>query len=89
MYPPHRGVAPAGCGPLRLRRRTRAAYRRPDLLRRIAIHSHRAGNRSAQRLNKLVTVTPGGMQTEVKALATPVNIVTAQDIERQLALGDR
>jgi outer membrane receptor protein involved in Fe transport len=36
--------------------------------------------RSTQKLDELVTVTPGGMQTDVKALATPVTIITADDI---------
>jgi iron complex outermembrane receptor protein len=37
---------------------------------------------STQRLDELVTVTPGGMQTQVKALPTPVTVITAKDIEQ-------
>jgi outer membrane receptor protein involved in Fe transport len=39
--------------------------------------------KSVQKLDELVTVTPGGMQTEVKALPTPVSVIDASDIARQ------
>lgn len=39
--------------------------------------------RSIQVLNELVTVTPGGLQSEVKALPSPITIVTSEDIDRQ------
>ena len=39
--------------------------------------------RSAQQLDELVTVTPGGMQAQVRAVPTPLTIITAADIERQ------
>lgn len=39
--------------------------------------------KSAQQLEELVTTTPGGMQSQVKALPSPVTVITAEDIERQ------
>lgn len=39
--------------------------------------------KSVQALDELVTVTPGGMQTAVKALPTPVTVITAEDIDAQ------
>ncbi len=39
--------------------------------------------RLAQRLDELVTVTPAGMQTRVRALPSPVTVITAEQIERQ------
>ena len=39
--------------------------------------------KSIQKLDELVTVTPGGMQTEVRALPTPVTVITADDIGQQ------
>lgn len=39
--------------------------------------------RSAQKLDEMVTVTPGGIQTQAKAVPTPVSVITAEDIERQ------
>ncbi|HEX5964243.1 MAG TPA: TonB-dependent receptor [Gemmatimonadales bacterium] len=46
--------------------------------------------KSTQKLDELVTVTPGGMQTQAKALPTPVTIITADEIAAQhpLALSD-
>jgi outer membrane receptor protein involved in Fe transport len=46
--------------------------------------------KSTQKLDELVTVTPGGMQTQVKALPTPVTVITADEIAAQhpLALSD-
>ncbi|MFZ5623154.1 MAG: TonB-dependent receptor [Gemmatimonadota bacterium] len=34
-------------------------------------------------LDEIVTVTPGGMQSQVKGLPTPISVITAIDIERQ------
>jgi outer membrane receptor protein involved in Fe transport len=39
--------------------------------------------KSTQKLDELVTVTPGGMQTEVKALPSPISVISADEIERQ------
>ncbi len=39
--------------------------------------------RSVQRLDEVVTVTPGGMQTQIRSLPSPVSIVTASDIEQR------
>ena len=36
--------------------------------------------KSLQKLNELVTVTPGGMQTEIKALPSAVTVIGADDI---------
>jgi outer membrane receptor protein involved in Fe transport len=36
--------------------------------------------KSVQKLDELVTVTPGGSQTQLKALPTPVTVISAQDI---------
>ena len=46
--------------------------------------------KSVQKLDELVTVTPGGMQTQMKALPTPVSIITADEIAAQhpFALAD-
>jgi len=46
--------------------------------------------KSTQKLDELVTVTPGGMQTQMKALPTPVTIITADEIAAQhpFALSD-
>jgi iron complex outermembrane receptor protein len=46
--------------------------------------------KSVQKLDELVTVTPGGMQTQAKALPTPVTIITADEIAAQhpFALSD-
>lgn len=43
--------------------------------------------RSVQALEELVTVTPGGLQTEAKALPSPVTVITADDIAAQGAQG--
>lgn len=42
--------------------------------------------KSTQKLDELVTVTPGGMQTQLKAMPTAVTIVTAEQIEQQHAI---
>lgn len=39
--------------------------------------------KSAQKLDELVTVTPGGMQTEARALSSPVTVITAEEIAAQ------
>lgn len=38
---------------------------------------------AATQLDELVTVTPGGMQTEVKALPTPVSVITSDAIAQR------
>jgi iron complex outermembrane receptor protein len=38
---------------------------------------------STQKLDELVTVTPGGMQTQVKALPSAITVIRANDIEEQ------
>jgi outer membrane receptor protein involved in Fe transport len=45
-----------------------------------------AVSKSAQKLDELVTVTPGGMQTELRAVPTPVTVITADDIQQQRPL---
>jgi iron complex outermembrane receptor protein len=42
-----------------------------------------AMEKSAQVLEELVTVTPGGMQTQLRALPTPLSVITAEEIGRQ------
>jgi outer membrane receptor protein involved in Fe transport len=42
--------------------------------------------KSVQKLDELVTVTPGGMQAELRALPSPVTVITAKDIEIQRPL---
>ncbi len=46
--------------------------------------------KSTQKLDELVTVTPGGIQTQAKALSTPITIITADEIAAQhpFALSD-
>ena len=39
--------------------------------------------RSIQLLDDVVTVTPGGMQSQIRSLPSPVTIVTATDIEKR------
>jgi outer membrane receptor protein involved in Fe transport len=39
--------------------------------------------KSLQKLDELVTVTPGGMQTQVKAIPSPITVITADEIEQQ------
>jgi outer membrane receptor protein involved in Fe transport len=39
--------------------------------------------KSLQKLDELVTVTPGGMQTELKALPSAITVVAADDIARR------
>ncbi len=40
-------------------------------------------DKAAQVLDEVVTVTPGGMQTSVRALPTPVTVIKADEIARQ------
>lgn len=47
------------------------------------VTAHFALMKSVQWLDEVVTVTPGGMQTEVKALPSPITVITAEDIQRQ------
>jgi outer membrane receptor protein involved in Fe transport len=42
--------------------------------------------KSTQKLDELVTVTPGGMQTEVRAIPSPITVITAEDIQGQRPL---
>ncbi|MBA2459611.1 MAG: TonB-dependent receptor [Gemmatimonadales bacterium] len=46
--------------------------------------------KSVQALDELVTVTPGGMQTELRALPSPMTVITGDEIARRnpLALAD-
>ena len=39
--------------------------------------------RSVHKLDELVTVTPGGIQTQLRAVPSPITVITAEDIEVQ------
>lgn len=39
--------------------------------------------KSVQQLDEVVTTTPGGMQSQVRAIPSPVTVITSEDIERQ------